>query len=389
MRDFRSHYSRFLKPLEEKGLLHFVAHSHHPWPDVSREAMLRYWDDSARLMDDKWSLVFNEVVPAAQQKVADILRMDAAGQVVFSASTHDLVSRLLSSLDLAAPIRILTTDGEFHSFSRQWKRLAELDNVSVDVVPCQPFESLHQRLCDALKKQTYELFYLSEVFYDSAWRISGLDALANHVPKETLWVLDAYHSFMALPQDLSSLQDRLYCVAGGYKYAQAGEGACFMTVPRNCQLRPLFTGWFAAFGELSDNSGQVSYSADAMRFAGGTFDPVGVYRFLAVQEWLDDIGLSVADVDAHVKHCQQQFLDALAEKPAGKRWLEHMLMGRHLDQQGHFFVFQHPEAEKLAGKLRQQGVLIDRRGERLRFGFGLYHHESQVRDLVARMEKAI
>jgi hypothetical protein len=37
--------------------LHFAAHSHHFWPDVSREAQLEYWDDCAKLSDEKWEKV--------------------------------------------------------------------------------------------------------------------------------------------------------------------------------------------------------------------------------------------------------------------------------------------------------------------------------------------
>ena len=40
------------------GRLHFAAHSHHPWPDVTRQAVLDGWDDAARLMDRKWDRIF-------------------------------------------------------------------------------------------------------------------------------------------------------------------------------------------------------------------------------------------------------------------------------------------------------------------------------------------
>jgi kynureninase len=51
--------------------LHVTAHSHHPWPDVTRAAHLQYWEDSARLTNRKWQeKVFGEAVPEAQGHVA-------------------------------------------------------------------------------------------------------------------------------------------------------------------------------------------------------------------------------------------------------------------------------------------------------------------------------
>ena len=55
---FKPHYSRFLSGLG--GKLHFCAHSHHPWPDCTREAHLRAWDDAAARSDEKWDVVFGE-----------------------------------------------------------------------------------------------------------------------------------------------------------------------------------------------------------------------------------------------------------------------------------------------------------------------------------------
>src|SRR5829696_6481551 len=41
--------------------LHFSAHSHHFWPDVTRKAQLAAWDDAARFADDKWECILGEV----------------------------------------------------------------------------------------------------------------------------------------------------------------------------------------------------------------------------------------------------------------------------------------------------------------------------------------
>ncbi|MEO8361545.1 MAG: aminotransferase, partial [Vicinamibacteria bacterium] len=52
-------YSRFLSA--SPGRLHFAAHSHHPWPDVTRDAQIKAWEDAALMADLKWERVFGTV----------------------------------------------------------------------------------------------------------------------------------------------------------------------------------------------------------------------------------------------------------------------------------------------------------------------------------------
>ena len=57
----KKHFSRFLDADPER--LHFAAHRHHFWPDVSFDAHVRAWTDAATLADDKWDGIFGKVWP--------------------------------------------------------------------------------------------------------------------------------------------------------------------------------------------------------------------------------------------------------------------------------------------------------------------------------------
>ena len=65
---FKHLFSRTLAANPER--LHMAAHSHHLWPDASREGQLECWEDAARLADGKWDKVMGEVWPEAQGHVA-------------------------------------------------------------------------------------------------------------------------------------------------------------------------------------------------------------------------------------------------------------------------------------------------------------------------------
>ena len=121
---YKKHYTHFLQANPER--LHFAAHSHHPWPDVSRAAHIQCWDDAARDMDYKWGRIFGEVIPTAQAHIARVLNLSRPEQICFAPNTHEFVARILSCFDTSKPLRILTSDSEFHSFARQSTRLEEV-----------------------------------------------------------------------------------------------------------------------------------------------------------------------------------------------------------------------------------------------------------------------
>ncbi|MFB3052097.1 MAG: aminotransferase, partial [Acidimicrobiia bacterium] len=69
--NLKRHFSRFLGSQPDR--LHFAAHSHHPWPDVSYDAHKQAWLDAAEMIDDKWEHIFATLMPRAKQRIASIL----------------------------------------------------------------------------------------------------------------------------------------------------------------------------------------------------------------------------------------------------------------------------------------------------------------------------
>ena len=268
----KHHYRLFLSA--NFGTQHYACHSHHYWPDVTRDAMLEYWDESAKYVDDKWSYFFSDKVPRLQHHIAALLGTDQPDQIVFAPNTHELLFRILSGFDLSAPLKIVTTDSEFHSFTRQANRLDELHNVRVVRVATTPFNSFEERFKEVIKTEKPEMVFVSQVFFNSGMALENLAEIVDAVPdSETVVVVDGYHAFAALPVDISALRNRIFYLSGGYKYAQGGEGCCFMHVPRGYLSRPLYTGWYAEFGELQKfKSRKVDYSKNGFHFAGSTMD---------------------------------------------------------------------------------------------------------------------
>ena len=359
---YQQFYQRFLQA--NAGKQHFACHSHHYWPDVTRDAMLEYWDDTARLVDDKWQYIFAEKVPQTQQLIADILQLPQPEQIVFAPNTHELVMRLLSCFDLRQPLHILTTDSEFYSFSRQVKRLAEYDNITIEVIPTEPYATFEQRFIAAAEARSPHFIFCSQVFFNSGVALTDLTGFVQKLAActDAMIAIDGYHAFMALPTDLSSIAERIFYLAGSYKYAQGGEGCCFMAVPLSSTDRPLYTGWFAEFGTLAaEKSATVLYSEDGYRFAGATMDFSALYRLNAVLRLFKQQGISVGRIHQYVQQLQRVFLAKLTEAQHGKLHTSSLLTN-NLDYHGHFLTFRcgNPaEVAELAAMLKRNGIETD------------------------------
>lgn len=375
--NLKPHFSRFLGADPDR--LHFAAHSHHPWPDVSFEAHRQAWDDAARLIDDKWDHIFGTVIPETRRLVADLIGISGQDTLVFAPNTHELVVRIFSCLQ--PPVRVLTTDSEFHSFTRQLRRWEEAGLAVADRVPVEPFETFADRFTATARAGVHDLIYLSQVFYDSGLVVQHLDRIVSSVSEDrAFFVVDGYHAFMARPVDLGAIQDRVFYLAGGYKYAMAGEGVCFLHAPPGYGARPVDTGWYAGFDELETGVGdRVGYPPDGRRFYGATFDPSGIYRLRAVLTWIEALGLTPAGISAHAGRLKQRLI-ASGALPG------ELVVAPELET-GNFVTVETGDAAGVYQALHQRKVIVDYRGNRIRIGLGVYQDEDDVDRLVSILEE--
>ena len=393
-----------------KGRLHFAAHSHHPWPDVTQAAHNQYWDDSTKYLDSKWDHIFAEVLPRSRENIAQLLGLKDPSQIIEGINTFEFVSRLLSCLDFSKPVKILTTDSEFYSFTRLSRRLLENPNITVDVIATQPFNNFEERFIEKAKSQKYDFIFSSLVFFNSGFYATKLleqlltltetqvgtsqakDSRSNVASqaKDTptpIIAVDLYHAYGAIPLELEKYSQKIFFIGGGYKYISAGEGACFLTVPKNCQLRPWQTGWFADYKSLEEGvHDTVSYAPDASRFAGATYDPTPWYRFNAVAKWWSENNLTPQSIHAHVRDLQKYFIQQLSSHKT--LWTPADVVGfqEHADW-AHFLCLKTSSPQQVVQDLREQDIFVDARGHFVRFGFGYYQSTADIDQLFKALAK--
>jgi kynureninase len=378
------HYSRF--HVADRLLL--TGHSHQAWPDVGFEAQQRAWLDAAEYVDEKWGRAAESA--EAVRRHWKLLLNDRTGDIALGQNTHELVTRLLSALNLRKRRCIITTNAEFHTIRRQLDRLAEA-GVEVLKVEGRPADLLAERLEGSVNDRTAAVL-LSSVFFDTAEIVPGLDRIATACTRHgAILLVDAYHHINAVPFDVQAMGlDQAFVTGGGYKYCQLGEGNAFLRVPPDCHLRPVLTGWFAEFDRLPAaglRDSDVVYGEGAQRFAGATYDPVSHYRAEAVQAFHREHGL-LPSLLREVSRRQVALLDhmitALDLDPAMAR-----IFPAPAERRAGFLAVQSPHASALAAALRARGVFVDARGPILRLGPAPYLRDDQLRQAVEAFREAV
>ncbi len=367
--------------------LHFAPQGHHPWPDVTYEAQLNAWRDAARLLDANWP--WTVLRPRASKRLATLLNLSAPDTFAFGSGVHEFLMRILSCLPSSRPVRLLTSDSEPPRFDRQIARLEDHGLAETVRVPAQPFDSFPERFMAEAGKGRHDLVWLSHVFFDSGFVVPALeDIVAAVSDPATVIVFDGTHSFMAVPVDLCPIEERAFYVAGGGKYAMAGEGIAFMHVPSDTDARPRDTGGFPGGDEGEPGPVGVFALSGARRFGGAEGDPSGLYRLTAVLEWLAERRLTVDRMTEYVRHLQILFLDQLREDPLSPVHTDQLVVDPRLGQCGRFLAFETAHADRICDGLRRQGVIVDGRRGRLRIGFGIYHTGEDVDRLVSQLRMA-
>ena len=364
--ELAKHYTRFR--VTERILL--TGHSHQAWPDVAFEAQQQAWLDTAEHVDDVWDKAFEQAndVRRGFARVLD----DMPEHIALAQNTHELVVRFLSALPLRKRPQLVTTDGEFHTIRRQLDRLAE-EGIEVIKVPAMPAATLAERLAITVDDQTAAVL-VSAVLYANAHIVPNLRAVQDACERVGAELLvDAYHALNVVPFSLveEKLQ-RAFVVGGGYKYCQLGPGNAFLRFPQDTDLRPVVTGWFSEFTDLSraPSRGRVAYGPGPARFAGATYDYTSHYRAAAVFKFFEEQKLT----PAKLRELNQHQIELISGETRN-------------DVIGGFRAIAATRPEKIQRALRKQNIWTDYRGDTLRLGPAPYVTDAQLETAAEAIRK--
>lgn len=378
------HYSHF----DVSNRLLFTGHSHQAWPDVALDGQYEYFYTCANKVDEKWSVAFEKT-----EKLRNYLRNyydDPDGLYCREQNTHILIVSLLSSLDLRSKPKIITTDGEFHSMYRQLHRLEE-EGIEVVRVPVNPDDSFGERFIEEMDINT-SIVMLSRVYFETSLLNDFLPEIASAARLMNIPVLiDDYHGTNVVPLSIKeeSLED-CYFLIGGYKYLQWGEGNCFLRFPKECDLRPVITGWFASFSTLEGprTDAPVHYDDSDQRFATATYDPSSQFRAAKVVDFFEQQGLT-AQVLRNQYEDQVGLLRSLFQEKDFDPDIIRVSHTEPISKNGGFLSLTSAHARTIKADLLERGIYTDARNNILRLGPAPYTTESQIEQVIDELETSI
>ena len=222
----RAHYGAFLRA--DRVLL--TGHSHQAWPDVARAGLAAAFDDAAAHVDDKWQRA-TEVADGLRAAVVRAHRR--CGRPDRARPEH---ARAGLALPLGArPAPATATGhhaGEFHSLDRQLRRLSE-EGVEVSLRGRRA-----ARLAARSARRGNRRTHRGAPGLDRAVRDVGVDSATcgmrsrrRSASAPRCCSTPITPSTSCRSGSTSSGRDPVFVTAGGYKYAQWGEGCCFLRVP--------------------------------------------------------------------------------------------------------------------------------------------------------------
>ena len=379
------HYTHF----NVANRLLFTGHSHQAWPDVALEGQTEYFHASAELVDKKWDVAFEktEILRSYLREYYD----DPEGLYCREESTHFLFVSLMSAWDLVNKPKIITTEGEFYSLSRQLTRLSEV-GLEVVKIPASVDESFVENIRKNLDSNTSAVM-ISRVYFQSSLINPYLTEIASLCRKHGVsLVIDDYHGTNVVPLSIrdEGLEDA-FILIGGYKYLQWGEANCFLRFPKDCSLRPVITGWFASFGSLQkkqDFSKPVEFDPGNQRFASGTYDPSSQYRAAKVVEFFKRQSLSSKVLRAGYQE-QISLLKSLFLEQDIDPSIIRLTHNEDVNRNGGFLSLYSTHAVAIRKRLLEKEVFTDARDTILRLGPAPYTTSQQIFDVIGLLSETV
>lgn len=114
-----------------------------------------------------------------------------------------------------------------------------------------------------------------------------------------------------------------------------------------------------------------------------------IYRLIAVLELFKQKNLTVQRIHATIQNNQKIFLKLASQSEHPLFNISNLIL-TNVERHGHFLTFKMPSVEKtkeVGQQLLSLKIKTDSRGDRLRFGFGLYHDAEDIRKVWTLLAK--
>ena len=340
--------------------VYLLSHSLGPMPRAAHDAMRDYLDAwRGHTSEDAWMSAWWELSSRVGDIYGEIIGADP-GTTIPTHNATAAMATIASCLNYAERPTVVTTALDFPSMGYLWRAQERL-GARVRVVPSDDgISTPTDRLLDAIDETT-SVVAVSHVSYCSSSRIDARAVVERAHEVGALVVLDVYQSAGVVEIDAAALgADAL--IGGSIKWVCGGPACGFLCVRADLigRLEPTITGWIAHENPFAFDAGAQRYDSSIRRFAAGTPCIPALYAVTPGLEIIREIG--VAAIAAESQTRTQRIIEAAQ----ARGWPVNSPL--EPENRGGTVMLGFPDAQSVAGALRERGVFVDwrpRAGARL------------------------
>ena len=296
------------------------------------------------------------------------------GTCILQPNVHWTVQCLLSDPDLFEDRdRIVLTEAEFPSVLHSVQQWADLQPLTVDVVPLTDDGFVDRTaVLDALDDRT-ALVFLSHVGFTTGELLDSafLAEVAAQVHRHGgLLALDGYHATGSVVIDAPAYDVDLY-FGGLLKEACGSSGNAYVYLRPGLSVQPRLTGWFGDADPFGFQPQPSVHPDPRQRFLGGTTAVASMYHAVEGVRLLLEAGLSA------VRTYSSRLTGLCIERAEAARLT--LRSPRAAARRGAMVILDVPAADRLCAYLKQHNLFADsRQGRYLRLAPFVWNTEDEV-----------
>jgi selenocysteine lyase/cysteine desulfurase len=286
------------------------------------------------------------------------------GQIALMPSVSAALTAVAGAIDYASGRnKVVLTDLDFPTVGHQFLSRQRL-GIEVQIVESPDGIEVPPEALRAAVDERTALVVTSHVFFTTG-AIQDAAAVAEIAHDAgALMLLDAYQSNGQLPIDVEALGVD-FLTSGALKWLCGGPGLAYLYVRPDVRIEPTTLSWFGAERQFEFDIRDAGSRKDARRFEMGTPAVGAAYTAAGGLEIIEEAGID--RIRDRNRDLAEDLIDRLRE--AGYE----LRLAPHRDRRSALVLARHPDPPAAVQRLAEQGVIVDSRGDYVRFSPHFYN----------------
>lgn len=300
-----------------------------------------------------------------------------AEQIAFMRNTSDGFAAVAAGLEWKAGDNIVTFGNEFPANFYPWRRVRDRSGVELRICPERDGRYEVDELIDMIDSNT-RVVAVSAVQFASGFRadLERIGKAARNV--DAIFAVDMIQGLGQMGFDLEAAKVDV-AAGASHKWLCAPEGCGILYVSERARERvdPVFVGWISVETPWDFDDREQPFKPNALAWESGTGPSSLFYGLEQSLSLLDRTGLD------NIRRYLAELSGYLCERLAGTNY--RIISSREPSEASAIVCIEHLgglHCNEVAQRLRDAGVIVSPRGDRLRIAPHFYNNKEDIDRLI-------